>query len=140
MKYRFLPLLEAKASLAEPSRVIITASVAGIVVGSVGDNIAFSYSISKAAVIHLMKNLALALGPRHILCNAVAPGVYPSRMSKWLIEINGMAEMASQSPNRRLGKAEDIAGLVVFLSSRAASHLNGAVITTDGGSVLNWKM
>ncbi|KAJ5937487.1 hypothetical protein N7454_003829 [Penicillium verhagenii] len=137
---KFAALLKAKASMMEPSRVIVTTSISGIVVGGLGLGDAITYSISKAAVIHLTKNLAVALGPRYILCNAVAPGVYPSRMTKWLIEINGMEEMAARVPNGRLGKPEDIAGLVVFLSSRASSHLNGAVITTDGGSSLKWKM
>lgn len=49
--------------------------------------------------------------------------------------VGGAEEMAAKNPSKRLGKAEDIAGLVVFLSSRAASHINGAVITVDGGEV-----
>lgn len=48
----------------------------------------------------------------------------------------GIASLAKETPNQRVGKPEDIAGLVVFLSSRASSHLNGAVITTDGGALL----
>lgn len=89
-------------------------------------------------MIHLAKNLAVELGPRHILCNAIAPGFFPSKMSNGLMELQGGVEvLAKQSPNGRLGRPEDIAGLVVFLASRAASHINGAVITTDGGSVLS---
>lgn len=57
-------------------------------------------------------------------------------MSNGLLEMTGGSEFfASASPNLRLGKAEDFAGLTVFLASRAASHINGAVITTDGGSL-----
>lgn len=138
---KFAPLLQAKATCDEPSRVIITGSVAGIGLGSLGANATFSYSASKAAVIHLAKNLAVELGPRHILTNAVAPGFFPSKMASGLIEIQGgLKSMADQSPNLRLGKPEDIAGLVVFLGSRAASHLNGAVIATDGGAVLKNKL
>jgi NAD(P)-dependent dehydrogenase (short-subunit alcohol dehydrogenase family) len=58
-------------------------------------------------------------------------------MANGLMELSGGIEkLAEENPNKRLGHPEDIAGLVVFLSSRAASHLNGAVIATDGGSVL----
>jgi NAD(P)-dependent dehydrogenase (short-subunit alcohol dehydrogenase family) len=135
---RFAPLLQAKATLESPSRIVVTASVAGIGVGTLGENATFSYSASKAAVIHLTKNLAVELGPRHILCNAIAPGFFPSKLANGLLELQGgAAELAKTSPNGRLGRPEDVAGLLVFLSSRAASHLNGAVVTVDGGSILS---
>jgi NAD(P)-dependent dehydrogenase (short-subunit alcohol dehydrogenase family) len=72
--HSFAPLLQKKGTIEDPSRVIITASVAGIGVGTLGKNATFGYSASKAAVIHLTKNLAVELGPRHILVNAIAPG------------------------------------------------------------------
>lgn len=115
--------------------------MAGIEIGTVGENAAPSYSASKAAVIHLAKNLAVELGPRHILTNAIAPGFYPSKMATGLIESKGgMKQLEEYSPNGRLGKPEDIAGLVVFLGSRASSHVNGAVITTDGGAVIKGRI
>ncbi|KAK5055365.1 hypothetical protein LTR84_013115 [Exophiala bonariae] len=135
---KFAPLLEKRASVKNPSRIIITASVAGLGVGTLGENATFSYSASKAAVIHLAKNLAVDLGPRGILTNAIAPGFYPTKMASGLMELQGgQAALAAEVPNKRLGLPEDIAGLVVFLSSRASSHINGAVITTDGGSLLS---
>ena len=141
--------MQKNATVDEPSRVIVTASVAGIGVGSLGDNATFGYSASKgitaifpsilcctnyfitstAAVIHLTRNLAVELGPRHILCNSIAPGFFPSKMASGLMEMQGGAEaLAKQNPNQRLGRPEDIAGAVVFLASRAASHVNGACI------------
>ncbi|KAI9810084.1 MAG: hypothetical protein M1827_006695 [Pycnora praestabilis] len=133
----FAPLLQKRASIEDPSRVIVTASVAGIGIGNTGDNATFGYSASKAAVIHLTKNLAVELGPRHILCNAIAPGFFPTRMANGLMEkLGGQEAMAAAVPDRRLGMAEDIAGTVIYLASRAAGHVNGAVITIDGGSVL----
>lgn len=118
--------------------MIVTASVAGIGIGTLGKNATYGYSASKAAVIHLAKNLAVELGPRHILTNAIAPGFFPSKMASELIKLTGGAdELAAKNPSKRLGKPEDIAGLVVFLSSRAASHINGATITVDGGDVLS---
>lgn len=121
--------------------MIITGSVAGIGVGSLGPNATFSYSASKAAANHLAKNLALELGPRGVLCNAIAPGFFPSKMAAGLIETQGGVDaLAKESPNGRLGRPEDIAGTVVFLSSRAGSHLNGAVVVIDGGSILKGKL
>lgn len=135
---KFEPLLRKKATTHNPSRVLVTGSVAGLGVGSLGKNATFAYSASKAAVIHLAKNLAVELGPRGIVTNAIAPGFYPTKMASGLMELQGgQAALAAEVPNRRLGHPEDIAGLVVFLSSRASSHLNGAVITTDGGSLLS---
>lgn len=138
---RFAPLLSQSATRESPSRVIITGSVAGIGVGSLGENATFSYSVSKAAVLHLTRNLALELGPRHILCNALAPGFFPSKMASGLIEKQGgLKALEEESPNKRLGRPEDIAGAVVYLGSRAGSHLNGATIVLDGGSVLKSKL
>ncbi|KAL3425935.1 hypothetical protein PVAG01_02726 [Phlyctema vagabunda] len=134
----FAPLLQKRASVQDPSRVIVTASVAGIGIGSLGKQATFGYSASKAAVIHLTKNLAVELGPRGILVNAIAPGFFPSKMASALMEMNGGVKvLAAKNPSRRLGEPEDIAGTVVFLSSRAAAHINGAVLTIDGGDVLS---
>ena len=131
------PLLKQRGTVDDPSRIIVTASVAGLGVGTLGPNATYGYSASKAAVIHLAKNLAVELGPRFISCNAIAPGFYPSKMASGLMEMEGGVEsLAKGTPNQRVGHPEDIAGLVVFLASRAATHLNGAVITTDGGSIL----
>lgn len=138
---KFAPLLSQSATRESPSRVIITGSVAGIGVGSLGENATFSYSTSKAAVLHLTRNLAIELGPRHILCNALAPGFFPSKMASGLIEKQGgLKALEDESPNKRLGRPEDIAGAVVYLASRAGSHLNGATIVLDGGSVLKNKL
>lgn len=78
----------------------------------------------------------MELGPRHILVNMIAPGLFPSKMANELIKMTGGADQhAAVNPSRKLGRPEDIAGLVVFLSSRASAHVNGAVITVDGGEV-----
>ncbi|KAG6997627.1 hypothetical protein G7Y79_00039g075890 [Physcia stellaris] len=131
----FAPLLQKKATMDNPSRVIVTASTAGMGVGTLGEQATFGYSASKAAVIHLTRNLAVELGPRHILCNSIAPGFFPSKMASGLMDIQGgEAVIAKANPNGRLGKAEDIAGTVVYLASRASSHCNGTTITLDGGA------
>ncbi|KAI4210857.1 MAG: hypothetical protein LQ351_006352 [Letrouitia transgressa] len=132
----FAPLLQKSATLEDPSRVIVTASVAGLGVGNLGENATFGYSASKAAVIHLTRNLAVELGPRHILCNSVAPGFFPSKMASALMEkYGGQEALAKLNPNGRLGRPEDIAGTVVYLASRAAGHVDGCCVTLDGGGL-----
>ena len=135
---QFEPLLKKNATVDDPSRVLVTASIAGLGVGTLGPQATYSYSASKAAAIHLTKHLAVELAPRGIVCNAIAPGFYPSKMANGLMEmVGGKENIAAESPDRRVGEPEDIAGLVVFLSGRAGRHLNGAVVVTDGGSVLS---
>ena len=78
----------------------------------------------------------MELGPRHILCNSIAPGFFPSKMASGLMEMQGgVDEIAKANPNGRLGRPEDIAGTVVYLASRAGSHCNGACVTLDGGGL-----
>ncbi|CAJ2508262.1 Uu.00g094480.m01.CDS01 [Anthostomella pinea] len=133
---KFAPLLQARASLDDPSRVIITASVAGLGVGTLGRQATFGYSASKAAVLHLGRNLAVELAPRHILVNSICPGFFPTKMASGLLELTGGLEKHSRSnPAGRLGRPEDIAGVVVYLASRAGAHVNGAAIEIDGGAL-----
>ncbi|KAG6031946.1 hypothetical protein E4U19_007788 [Claviceps sp. Clav32 group G5] len=143
----FTPLLEkavttssssspSHSTTLDPSRVIITASVAGLGLGSIGQQGTYGYSASKAAVIHLGRNLAVELGPRHITVNSICPGFFPSKMTNGLLEMAGGAdEMGSMNPMGRLGRPEDIAGAVVYLASRAGSHVNGEAIAIDGGAM-----
>lgn len=132
----FTPLLEKRASVEDPSRVLITASVAGLGIGTLGKQGTYGYSTSKAAVIHLGRNLAVELGPRHISVNSICPGFFPSKMSNGLLELSGGADKFAQAnPMLRLGRAEDIAGIVVYLTSRAGAYLNGEAIALDGGAL-----
>jgi NAD(P)-dependent dehydrogenase (short-subunit alcohol dehydrogenase family) len=134
---KFAPLLQKRATKQEPSRILVTGSVAGIAIGSVlTNNATFGYSASKAAVLHLARNLAIELGPRHILVNGIAPGFFPTRMASGLMALSGGEDkLAAMNPNGRLGRPEDIAGLVVFLCSRAAGHINGETVVVDGGKI-----
>ncbi|KAM4061242.1 enoyl-(Acyl carrier protein) reductase [Hirsutella rhossiliensis] len=136
----FAPLLEEAARQGgadgEPSRVIITASVAGLGIGTIGPQGTYGYSASKAAVIHLGRNLAVELGPRRITVNSICPGFFPSKMSNGLLDMAGGADVIAEgNPMGRLGRPEDIAGAVVYLASRAGSHVNGEAIAIDGGAV-----
>lgn len=133
-----LPLLSRNATSSSPSRVIITSSVGGTIVPHIGKRGAIMYSVSKAAAHHLGRNLALELAPRHITTNVVAPGFFPSRLADAQIEYLGGEEVVGgQNPLGRLGRPEDIAGVVLFLCSRAGSYVNGEDIAVDGGARLS---
>lgn len=133
---RFAPLLRKAGTKEDPSRIIITASIAGIGIGTLGEHGTFGYSASKAAALHLAKNLAIELGPQNILTTAIAPGFFPTKMASGLMELTGGTKaLAAANPNRRLGLPEDIAGTVVYLCSRAGSHVNGGSIVLDGGAI-----
>jgi NAD(P)-dependent dehydrogenase (short-subunit alcohol dehydrogenase family) len=134
---RVSPLLEKSGTAEDPSRIIVVGSVAGIVVPLVGDNGTIIYSVSKAAAHHLARNLAVELGPRNITVNVVAPGFFPSKLANGLIEnLGGHEAMSRTNPRKRLGKPDDIAGVMLYLCSPAGAYVNGATIPVDGGNHL----
>lgn len=93
-----------------------------------------AYAASKAAVASLTKTLAVEWGSRGVLVNAIAPGVFPTPLNASLL--NGTArgqEFITRTPLKRFGRTEELAGAAVFLSSDAASYVNGEVIAVDGG-------
>lgn len=127
---KLLPQLRAAATPAAPARVINIASVNGIE-PPVFES--FAYSASKAACIMLTRHLAKRLAKENILVNAIAPGPFPSQMLAPILASAG-DEIAAGNPMGRLGTPEDIAGVALFLSSRASAYITGAVIPCDGGS------
>jgi NAD(P)-dependent dehydrogenase (short-subunit alcohol dehydrogenase family) len=128
---RLLPLLEAGASAQRPARVVNIGSVAGQLLNN--ESI-YSYGASKAAVHHLTRQLARELAPRHITLNVVAPGLFETRMTAHIVPNEAQrAARAREIPLGRLGQAEDIAGVVQFLCSRAGAYVTGAVLALDGG-------
>ena len=125
----FLPLLEAAATDDDPARVINVGSIDGLRVPELPT---YSYSASKAGVMHLTRVLAKELGPRRITVNAIAPGPFPSKMMAATLEAFG-DEIAATSPLGRIGRADDMAGVAIFFASRAGSYVTGAVLPVDGG-------
>lgn len=126
-----VPMLTAGATDDDPARVINTGSVDGIIAPGRGRN-NFSYSASKAAVHMLTQHLAGELAPQ-ILVNAIAPGLFQSRMTKELLRA-GPDAVGSLLPLKRIGQPHDMAGIAVFLAGRASSYITGAVIPVDGGA------
>ncbi|HUZ50927.1 MAG TPA: SDR family oxidoreductase [Streptosporangiaceae bacterium] len=125
----FLPLLEAGGTHDDPARVINIGSIDGLHVASLPT---YSYSASKAGLHHLTRVLARELGPRHITVNAVAPGPFESKMMAATLRSFGDA-IADAAPLRRIGRPDDMAGVAVYLSSRAGAYVTGTVIPVDGG-------
>ena len=124
-----LPLLEAAASAEDPARIIMIGSVDGLHVNRLPT---YSYGPSKAAVHHLARTLASHLASRHITVNAIAPGLFPTKMTATTIERIGES-IRESTPLRRYGRAEDMAGIAIYLASKAGSFVTGAVIPVDGG-------
>jgi NAD(P)-dependent dehydrogenase (short-subunit alcohol dehydrogenase family) len=128
-----LPCLQAGATSENPARVINLGSVMGIQATKIT---AYSYAASKAAVHHLTRILSNELASKNIAVNAIAPGPFASRMMAHITDDKEAAdEMAAGIPLARLGRPEDVAGLVLYLSSPASSYVTGAIIPLDGGIV-----
>ncbi|KAH6885983.1 rhamnolipids biosynthesis 3-oxoacyl-reductase [Thelonectria olida] len=133
-----LPLMEASVSKEDPARVLIVSSTAATNVPHIGEHGTIMYSTSKAAANHLGRNLAVELGPRNITSNIIAPGFFPSKLAQGLISnLGGIEELSKDNPMGRLGQAEDIAGVAVFLCSRAGAYVNGVDISVDGAARLS---
>lgn len=126
-----LPQLEAAGTADDPARVINIGSVDGIQVPMLHT---YSYSSSKAAIHHLTRVLARELGPKHITVNAVAPGPFESKMMAETLRNFGDA-IAASAPLGRIGRPDDMAGVAIYLSSRAGAYVTGAIIPVDGGLV-----
>ncbi len=126
---RCLPLLEEAASAADPARVINIGSIDGIKPPILET---YAYSASKAALHHMTRVLARQLAPRHITVNAVAPGPFESKMMAATLERFRDAIVGS-CPLGRIGEPGDMAGVALYLASRAGAYVTGAVIPVDGG-------
>ena len=134
---KLLPLLRSSATADDPSRIINIGSIDGIKTGLFD---AFSYGPSKAALHHLTRVLAASLVRENIIVNAIAPGPFPTWMLSTGVGGGGdldinWDEVGNSNPRGRVGTPEDIAGLAIFLCSRAGAYTVGETITCDGGAV-----
>ena len=125
------PMLAASATADRPSTVVNIGSVMGSVTQS---EHAYSYAASKAAVHHLTRILAAELAGRQVTINAIAPGPFPTNMTRFSIgDEAGQARSAKAVPMGRVGRAEDIAGALLFLTGRGGAYTTGAIVPVDGG-------
>ena len=113
--------------------IINISSVAGLVGGHPDYMQTVGYNSSKGAVISMTRDLATSWAPHNITVNAIAPGWFPTRMSRGLIE-KFEEEMLANIPLGRFGAPEDLKGVVIFLASPAASYVTGQTIVVDGGA------
>ncbi len=131
LSQKFLPLLRSGASHENPSSIINIASIDGMRPPMLE---IYAYAASKAGVIHLTRSLAKRLAQDHINVNAVAPGPFESKMMEATLKNFGDAIKANV-PRKRIGEPEDMAGVAIFLASRAGSYITGTTIPVDGGLV-----
>jgi NAD(P)-dependent dehydrogenase (short-subunit alcohol dehydrogenase family) len=127
------PLLSAGAVPDDPARVINIGSMDGLKIPTVLQTGTFSYSASKAAVHHMSKALALELSPRNITVNAIAPGFFESKMTEGSLD-RFRDDIERNCPLGRIGRPEEMAGIAIYLASRAGAYTNGAIIPIDGGT------
>jgi gluconate 5-dehydrogenase len=113
-------------------RILNIASITGFS-GNVVEHKTVAYNTSKAAVINLTRAIACEWGPLGITVNALAPGWFPSKMTRATLDSIGIDHMVARVPLGRLGDDEDLKGAAVLLVSEAGKHITGQVLAVDGG-------
>lgn len=128
---QLLPLLRQAGSADSPARVINIGSVAGI--ASLGEQ-AYAYGPSKAALHQLSRMLARELVGQHINVNVIAPGRFPSKMTRHIAnDPEALAEDNAYIPMGRWGREAEMAALAISLASTAGAYMTGNIIPIDGG-------
>lgn len=113
-------------------KIINIASIAGLSGTDPKWLDAVGYSASKGAVIAFTRDLAVKWGKHNININAIAPGFFPTKMTREILHQGG-EQILSLTPLGRLGSDSDLKGSAVFLASDASNYMTGAVLTVDGG-------
>jgi NAD(P)-dependent dehydrogenase (short-subunit alcohol dehydrogenase family) len=120
-----------KAGQTRPAKVINIASIDGV---SVNPMETYSYAASKAGLIHLIKRMSLRLVKDNIVVSGIAPGAFASDMNRDARDHGD--EVARRIPAGRIGTDEDMAGVAIYLASRAGDYVVGETIVVDGGVTL----
>lgn len=114
--------------------LIVLSSIGGLR----GTKMLGAYAISKAAVMQLVRNLAVEWGPANIRANAIAPGLIKTDFASRLWQNPDLHDRTVAAyPLRRLGEPDDLAGLAILLASDAGSFVSGQTIVVDGGAMAN---
>ncbi|MEH7334446.1 SDR family oxidoreductase [Neobacillus drentensis] len=121
-------MIEQKAG-----KIINIASVAGLQGSNPKYMNAIGYNSSKGAVITFTKDLAVKWGPHGIYVNAIAPGFFPTKMSKGLLDEGGESILEG-TPLRKFGSDTDLKGVALFLAAPASDFVTGDIVVVDGGA------
>ena len=132
LSQKLIDILEISGTNSDPSRIINIGSIDGIGIPRAET---YSYPASKAALHQLTRVLANRLSDRNINVNAIAPGPFQSNMMASTLKEHG-DQIKQSVPRNRIGLPEDMAGVTIFLSSKASAYITGAIIPVDGGSLI----
>ncbi len=114
-------------------RVINISSIAGLAGNPANTIQTIAYNTSKGAVINFTRTLAGEWGRYGITVNSIAPGFFPSKMTKGVLDALGADALAKDAPLGRIGDDEDLKGVTVLFASDAGKHITGQTLAVDGG-------
>lgn len=126
----------AKRSMIErgSGRIINVASVAGLLGNPPGARKTIAYNTSKGALVNFTRALASEWGRYGITVNALAPGFFPTKMSRGVIEKIGADVLMANTPLARFGDENDLKGAMLLFASDAGKHITGQILAVDGGA------
>ncbi|MHA2943518.1 SDR family oxidoreductase [Ralstonia mannitolilytica] len=114
-------------------KIINVASIAGLKGNAPGTLDTIAYNTSKGAVVNFTRALAGEWGEYNITVNAIAPGFFPSKMTRGSLEKLGVDKLAARTPLRRIGDDEDLKGVAALFASDASKRVTGQILAVDGG-------
>lgn len=117
-------------------KVITVASVAGLSGNPISTMRTLAYNTTKGGLVNFTRALAAEWGEHNITVNAIAPGFFPSKMTKAFLEKAGSALLA-RTPLARLGDDQDLKGIAILLASDASRYISGQIVAVDGGMTVS---